>query len=79
LALSNFEALRCEFPVGLRGFEPHAVKEYPDAGHAFLNDAEAGPRFLRPLLRVAGIGPEPDSAEDAWKRIGLFFATYPQG
>jgi carboxymethylenebutenolidase len=55
---------------------PHDVKEYPDASHAFLNDAEAGPRFLRPLLRVAGIGPEPDSAEDAWKRIGLFFATY---
>jgi carboxymethylenebutenolidase len=58
---------------------PHDVKEYPDASHAFLNDAEAGPRFLRPLLRVAGIGPEPDSAEDAWKRIGLFFATYLHG
>ena len=47
----------------------HDVKEYPDASHAFLNDAEAGPRALRPLLRVAGIGPEPDSAKDAWNRI----------
>jgi carboxymethylenebutenolidase len=54
----------------------HDVKEYPHASHAFLNDAEAGPRLLRPLLRVAGIGPEPDSAEDAWKRIETFFAAH---
>ena len=54
----------------------HDVKEYPDASHAFLNDAQAGPRALRPLLRVAGIGPEPDSAKDAWNRIEKFFATY---
>jgi len=54
----------------------HDVKEYPAASHAFLNDAEAGPRALRPLLRVAGIGPEPESAKDAWNRIELFFATY---
>jgi hypothetical protein len=30
----------------------HNVKEYPEASHAFLNDTEAGPRFLRPLLCV---------------------------
>ena len=54
----------------------HDVKEYPAASHAFLNDAEAGPRALRPLLRVAGIGPEPESAEDAWRRIELFFAAH---
>ena len=41
-----------------------------------VDDAEAGPRALRPLLRVAGIGPEPDSAKDAWDRIQLFFATH---
>ena len=35
-----------------------------------------GPRALRPLLRVAGIGPEPASAKDAWGRIELFFATH---
>lgn len=29
----------------------HDVKEYATAGHAFLNDAEIGPRPLRPLLR----------------------------
>jgi carboxymethylenebutenolidase len=54
----------------------HDVKEYPAASHAFLNEAEAGPRALRPLLKVAGIGPEPESAKDAWKRIELFFASH---
>ncbi len=54
----------------------HDVKEYPAASHAFLNDAEAGPRALRPLLRVAGIGPESESAKDAWDRIERFFATH---
>lgn len=54
----------------------HDVKEYPDASHAFLNEAEAGPRFLRPLLRVAGIGPEPAAAEDAWSRIDAHFAAH---
>jgi carboxymethylenebutenolidase len=57
----------------------HDVKEYPDASHAFLNDAEAGPRLLRPLFHVAGIGPEPDSAEDAWKRIESFLGTHLHG
>ena len=54
----------------------HDVKEYPHASHAFLNDAEAGPRLLRPLLRVTGTGPEPDSAQDAWHRIAAFFDTH---
>jgi carboxymethylenebutenolidase len=54
----------------------HDVKEYPAASHAFLNDAEAGPRVLRPLLRVASIGPESESAKDAWDRIEGFFATH---
>src|SRR6202035_549846 len=52
----------------------HDVKEYPAASHAFLNDAETGPHLLRPLLRITGIGPEPDSAKDAWDRIERFFA-----
>jgi carboxymethylenebutenolidase len=52
---------------------PHDVKEYPDAGHAFLNPVMSGPRPLRPLLRVLRIGPEPRSAADAWQRIETFF------
>jgi carboxymethylenebutenolidase len=55
---------------------PHDVKTYPTAGHAFLNDAEAGPRFLRPLMRVTGMGPDPVAAADAWQRIDGFFAEH---
>jgi carboxymethylenebutenolidase len=53
----------------------HDVKEYPTAGHAFINDTEVGPQALRPLLRVAGIEPDPDAAADAWGRIEQFFAA----
>ncbi|PVE13652.1 carboxymethylenebutenolidase [Streptomyces scopuliridis RB72] len=54
----------------------HDVKEYPQAGHAFLNDTEVGPRPLRPLLRVTGMGPHPEAAADAWRRIETFFDTH---
>lgn len=54
----------------------HDVKEYPNAGHSFLNDADAGPRVLQPLQRVLGIKPEPASADDAWRRIDSFFAHH---
>jgi carboxymethylenebutenolidase len=54
----------------------HDVKEYPDAGHAFLNDAPVGPRPLRPRFKVMGIGPNPASAPDAWRRIEDFLATH---
>lgn len=52
----------------------HDVKEYATAGHSFLNDSDGGPWLLRPLFRVAGIGPVPDAATDAWTRIEDFFA-----
>jgi carboxymethylenebutenolidase len=51
----------------------HDVKEYPAAGHSFLNDAMNGPRLMRPMMRVMGVGPEPESAADAWRRIEAFF------
>lgn len=54
----------------------HDVREYPRAGHSFLNDAEVGPRALRPLYRVTGVGPEPASAVDAWRRIEAFLDTH---
>jgi carboxymethylenebutenolidase len=54
----------------------HDVKEYPNANHTFLNDAPTGPRPLRPLLRVAGMKPEPESAKDAWRRIDAFFKEH---
>jgi carboxymethylenebutenolidase len=57
----------------------HDVKLYPAAGHSFLNDAPNGPALLRPLLRVARMGPEPESAADAWRRIEAFFAAHLSG
>jgi carboxymethylenebutenolidase len=54
----------------------HDVKEYPGAGHAFLNDVEVGPRPILPLLRITGIKPVPDVAADAWQRIEAFFAEH---
>ena len=55
---------------------PGDVKEYPTAGHSFLNDEENGPRLLRPLLRLGGVGPEPEAAADAWLRIEAFFGEH---
>ena len=52
---------------------PNDVKEYPGAGHSFLNDEPNGPRLLRPLLKLNGAGPSPVAAADAWSRIETFF------
>jgi len=55
----------------------HDVKEYPTAGHAFLNDAPDGPKITRLLFgRFLGIGPDPVAAADAWQRIDGFFAEH---
>jgi len=54
----------------------HDVREYPSAGHSFLNDEENGPKLLRPLMRVSGVGPEPAAAADAWERIEAFFGAH---
>ena len=56
----------------------HDVKEYPTANHSFINHAPNGPLVLRPLLRIAGIGPDPVAAADAWDRIEAFFGTHLQ-
>ncbi len=55
----------------------HDIKEYPDAGHSFLNDAESGPAVVRLLTkRILGAGPDPEAAADAWQRIEAFFAEH---
>jgi carboxymethylenebutenolidase len=54
----------------------HDIKEFDGAGHAFMNDAEAGPRPLRPLFRVMGIKPNPEAAAEAWQRIEDYFARH---
>ena len=52
----------------------HDVKEYPDAGHSFMNRHNSGP--LSVLERVGGLSYHEPSAEDAWGRILRFFETH---
>ena len=67
---------RLETALSARGV-PHDVKEYPDAGHSFLNDEDNAPWFLAPVTRLAlHAGPEPASAEDAWGRIEAFLQEH---
>jgi len=54
----------------------HDVKEYPNAGHVFLNDKLNGPKFLGPLVRVLNFGPDHEAAADAWQRIDAFFGEH---
>jgi carboxymethylenebutenolidase len=53
---------------------PHDLKEYPDAGHSFMDEFPIGP--LAPVARVAGFGYDGPSAADAWRRIEAFFAEH---
>ena len=50
---------------------PADIKEYPGIGHSFANELPA-----QPLLRVAGLGHDPDAAEDAWRRVFAFFGEH---
>jgi carboxymethylenebutenolidase len=49
----------------------HDVKEYPEAGHSFMNRHNGGP--LNVVARLGGIGYHHPSAENAWARILTFF------
>jgi carboxymethylenebutenolidase len=51
----------------------HDVKEYPDAGHSFLNHHTA---WWFKALRVIDIGYDAPAAEDARKRIVAFFKQH---
>ena len=53
---------------------PHDVKEYPDAGHSFMNRHNLGPFSV--LEKVSGFDYHHPSAEDAWARILRFFAEH---
>lgn len=52
---------------------PHDVKEYPDAGHSFLNDEKG---FLFHVLRYVDIAYNEAAALDARRRIAAFFRTH---
>jgi carboxymethylenebutenolidase len=64
-------AQRLEDALSANGV-PHDVKEYPDAGHSFLNRINTGPLFA-PLVKFVGFNYHHPSAEDAWGRILTFF------
>jgi carboxymethylenebutenolidase len=55
----------------------HDVKEYPNAGHSFMNRHPIGPfgPFTR-LEKVVGLHHDPAASEDAWSRITDFFGTH---
>jgi carboxymethylenebutenolidase len=57
---------------------PHDVKEYPDAGHAFLNDHGPGevPALLQVMGRVTHAEYHESSAQDARRRIVAFLRTH---
>ena len=56
-----------------RAADPVRRQGVPD-GRARLPERRVnGPRLLRPLMRVAHVGPDPVAAADAWRRIEAFF------
>ncbi|MGI8678446.1 MAG: dienelactone hydrolase family protein [Jatrophihabitans sp.] len=55
---------------------PNDVKEYPTAGHSFLNDEYFGPDVAHSVQRILHVGPDPLAAPDAWARIESFFGTH---
>jgi carboxymethylenebutenolidase len=73
-------AARLEKALTAAGVE-HDVKEYPQAGHEFLNDHEGAgdkaPVLFAVLGRfMPGSGYHEASAQDARRRILAFFSTH---
>lgn len=51
----------------------HDIKEYPEAGHSFLNNHENPPLLFVALGKITGSGYHESSAADARRRIVFFF------
>jgi carboxymethylenebutenolidase len=64
---------RLEHALGAAGV-PHDVKEYPSAGHGFMN------RHDKPIVNLlgplVGLGYEPGAEADSRRRIAAFFDTH---
>ena len=56
----------------------HDIKEYPGAGHGFLNDHDPSdmPVLFAVMGRLSGTAFHEPSAQDARRRIAAFFTTY---
>ncbi len=52
----------------------HDVKEYPEAGHSFLNHSEA-PGWMKPFATSMNAGFVDTAAADAWERIDRVFTA----
>jgi carboxymethylenebutenolidase len=65
-------AAKLERALTAQGVE-HDVKEYPNAGHAFMTGHTGNWAFAE---RVPGVGYVPDAAADAWQRVFAFFDTH---
>jgi len=65
-AASNLE--RALSAVGVA----HDIREYPDAGHSFLNDHDSS-GLMMVLTRLSGSGYHEPAAQDARRRIIAFF------
>lgn len=57
-----------------RALVPHDVKEYPDAGHAFMNN-HRGLGFLK-VVRFKAVSYNEEASQDARRRIAAFFHTH---
>ncbi len=73
-------AARLENALGTAGVS-HDVKEYPDAGHAFINDHEGAGDPLPLMVKVMGklnpgMGYNEEAARDARSRIVAFFNAH---
>ncbi len=69
-------AARLEHALELNGV-PHDVKEYPSAGHGFLNQHDGAPGVSVAVLgRLLGQGYNEDAAHDARTRIVSFFDRF---
>lgn len=66
-------AARLESALASEGVE-HDVKEYPDAGHSFMNHSSA-PGWMKPFTGAMHAGYVDTAAEDAWTRIEAIFAS----
>ena len=69
---SSTTADRLERALTVNGVE-HDIKEYPDAGHSFLNDHRGA---VVKMMKVVGIGYHEPSAQHARRRITSFFDTH---
>jgi carboxymethylenebutenolidase len=59
-----------------RALVPNDVKEYPEAGHSFMNNHR---QFWFKLLRFGSIGYNEEAAQDARRRISAFFHLHLEG